>query len=739
MRILFMGTPDIAAESLAALLDAGHEVCGVFTRRDKPVGRKQILTAPPVKQLAVEHGLSVYQPRTLRDGSSDELIKELAPDIIVVVAYGCIIPPQLLHAAKYGCINLHVSLLPKYRGSAPIQWAVLNGDEGTGVTIMQLDEGLDTGDILMVEPVTIDPEETSGELFDRVSAVGAGTLVAALEKIEAGELTPRKQDNTAATMAPPLTKDMAQFDFTQDAAHIHNWVRGMNPWPVAWFAQDGKRIKVLESRLAENPQHTAPGTVLALKPLTIAAENGAVALLTVTPEGGKPMAGLGRGPPPESGGQPVTPRRLAVKALIHQEQAGYANLVLDAELKKCMPPLDSRDAAFAARIFYTTLERLPLLDYRINQFTKKPVAKLDAPVRAVLRAGLAQALYMNVPLPAAVNESVKLTRALGKSSAAGMVNAVLRRAAAADVSEADFADPLDRLSIYYCLSRPVAELFYAQFGAEAFPLAAAFYEKPKTTIRVNTLRTNDTDLTALLQQEGHTVTPGPWPGALVVEFAGSPAASAAFKKGLFHVQGLASQFAALCVDAQPGQQVLDLCAAPGGKSLTLAEAMQDKGQLVSGEFVPARVPLLQQAFDRCGITCAVAVENDATQHNSDWPTFDRVLCDVPCSGLGVIAKKPDIRYKDLDGIENLLAAQQKILQNGADSLAENGRLVYSTCTVNDKENQAQVEKFLSANPDFHVVLPKTAVPGADITPLGTLFLPHRTGTDGFFAAILERN
>ena len=305
------------------------------------------------------------------------------------------------------------------------------------------------------------------------------------------------------------------------------------------------------------------------------------------------------------------------------------------------------------------------------------------------------------------------------------------RAAAADVSEADFADPLDRLSIYYCLSRPVAELFYAQFGEEAFPLAAAFYEKPKTTIRVNTLRTNDTALTALLQQEGHTVTPGPWPGALVVEFAGSPAASAAFKKGLFHVQGLASQFAALCVDAQPGQQVLDLCAAPGGKSLTLAEAMQDKGQLVSGEFVPARVPLLQQAFDRCGITCAVAVENDATQHNSDWPTFDRVLCDVPCSGLGVIAKKPDIRYKDLDGIENLLAAQQKILQNGADSLAENGRLVYSTCTVNDKENQAQVEKFLSANPDFHVVLPKTALPGADITPLGTLFLPHRTGTDGF--------
>ena len=142
MRILFMGTPDIAAESLAALLGAGHEVCAVFTRRDKPVGRKQILTAPPVKQLAQQHDIPVYQPRTLRDGSSDALIQQLAPDIIVVVAYGCIIPPQLLHVAKYGCINLHVSLLPKYRGSAPIQWAVLNGDAETGVSIMQMDEGL---------------------------------------------------------------------------------------------------------------------------------------------------------------------------------------------------------------------------------------------------------------------------------------------------------------------------------------------------------------------------------------------------------------------------------------------------------------------------------------------------------------------------------------------------------------------------------------------------------------------
>ena len=291
MKIVFMGTPEFAVPSLEKLIECGYEIPMVVTQPDRRGNRGKV-TFSPVKECALQHGLPVAQPQQIRkDEEFMQELEALEPDFIVVAAFGQLLPERVLNAPKYDCINVHGSLLPKLRGAAPMQYSILQGDKTTGVTIMQLDEGLDTGDILMVEPVTIGPEETSGELFDRVSAVGAGTLVTALEKIEAGELTPRKQDNAAATMAPPLTKDMAQFDFTQDAAHIHNWVRGMNPWPVAWFAQDGKRIKVLESRLAENPQHAAPGTVLALKPLTIAAENGAVALLTVTPEGGKPMAG----------------------------------------------------------------------------------------------------------------------------------------------------------------------------------------------------------------------------------------------------------------------------------------------------------------------------------------------------------------------------------------------------------------------------------------------------------------
>ena len=436
----------------------------------------------------------------------------------------------------------------------------------------------------------------------------------------------------------------------------------------------------------------------------------------------------------------MTARYLAVKALVHQEQDGYANLVLDAELGRCDPQLPARDAAFAARIFYTVLERRNLLDWTLDHFLKKPVHKLDAPVRAILRAGLAQASYMQVPLPAAVNESVKLARAFGKTSAAGMVNAVLRRAAALHPGAADFPALDKRLQTLYSLSEPVAALLLEQYGDEAEAIAAAFYDPQPTWVRVNTLRTTDEDLAAALQSEGADVAPGPWPHCLRVGFRGSPAASQSFSKGWFHVQGLASQYAADCIQAAPGMWVLDLCAAPGGKSLTMAQAMGNKGELFSGEAVPSRLPLLQKAFDRCGVTCARVFAGDASVPDPALGegAFDRVLCDVPCSGLGVIGKKPDIRYKSLDGLDELCALQKKILQNGSKYLAQNGRLVYSTCTVNRAENEDVVRHFLRQNPEFSVLAPKSVPDGALAGEYGTLFLPNRTGTDGFFAAVLAR-
>ena len=211
---------------------------------------------------------------------------------IVVVAYGCILPKSVLEMPSYGCINLHVSLLPKYRGSAPVQWSVLNGDAETGVSIMQMDERSRIPVMCCTaKKIVIDPEETSGELFDRVTAVGAGALCETIPQIAAGTLTAVPQQHENATLAPMLNKEMAEFHLTDTAAHIHNWVRGMNPWPMAWFVTaGGKKVKVTECRVAAS-NGEAPGTVLSTKPLTVACADGAVQLLHVVPEGKKPMDG----------------------------------------------------------------------------------------------------------------------------------------------------------------------------------------------------------------------------------------------------------------------------------------------------------------------------------------------------------------------------------------------------------------------------------------------------------------
>ena len=284
-----MGTPDIAAAALDAILKAGHTVCGVYTRADKPVGRKQLLTPPPVKQTALAHGLPVFQPKTLRDGAAEE-IRALAPELIVVVAYGRILPPEVLAIPPRGCINLHVSLLPRYRGAAPVQWAVINGDKETGVSIMYLDEGLDTGDLLRVEPLEIGENETAGELFARITETGAKTLLAAMDEIAAGTARAVSQEHAKATSAPPLTKEMALFAFDQPARRLHNLIRGLNPWPAACFQYGGKKVKVLRT-LCDDAVQDVPGKILCTKPLKVACAQGALTLLEVVPEGSRRMDG----------------------------------------------------------------------------------------------------------------------------------------------------------------------------------------------------------------------------------------------------------------------------------------------------------------------------------------------------------------------------------------------------------------------------------------------------------------
>lgn len=251
MRILFMGTPDFAVPSLQALLDAGHEVCAVFTQPDKPKGRGHKLAPPPVKELAGKYGLPVYQPATLRDESVQQQIAGLSADLAVVVAYGKILPQAVLDMPRLGCINVHGSLLPKYRGAAPIQWAVLNGEKSTGVTTMFLGAGVDTGDMLLRRETPIGPEETAGELFDRLKDLGAELLAETLVQLEKGALAPVPQKDEEATLAPMLKKEMSVVDWTRPAGAVHDWIRGLNPWPCAAGVLEGRRLKLLRSRVVE--------------------------------------------------------------------------------------------------------------------------------------------------------------------------------------------------------------------------------------------------------------------------------------------------------------------------------------------------------------------------------------------------------------------------------------------------------------------------------------------------------
>lgn len=287
-----MGTPDFAVPCLKALLEAGHEIAGVFTQPDKPKNRGHQLTPPPVKVCAQEAGLAVFQPASLKNGEAEVLLRALSPELVIVVAYGKLLPKAILDIPKYGCINVHASLLPKYRGAGPIQWSVLNGEKETGVTTMYMAEGLDTGDMLLQVKTEIGADETADELHDRLSILGAQLLVETIYQLEEGKLVSVPQNDAEASHAPMLTKELCTVDFSKPAAEVHNQIRGLYSWPCAQTIFAGKRLKLCSSGLAEGTFSEAPGTIADVKQfLVVCGDKRAVILREVQPEGGKKMAG----------------------------------------------------------------------------------------------------------------------------------------------------------------------------------------------------------------------------------------------------------------------------------------------------------------------------------------------------------------------------------------------------------------------------------------------------------------
>ncbi|MBY5929491.1 MULTISPECIES: methionyl-tRNA formyltransferase [Halomonas] len=262
LRVIFAGTPDFAAESLSAVLDSHHQVIAVYTQPDRPAGRGRKLTPSPVKSLALSHDIPVYQPERLKDAEEQQALAALEADVMVVVAYGLILPLPVLEAPRLGCLNVHASLLPRWRGAAPIQRAIEAGDSESGVTIMQMDEGLDTGDMLMIRRTEISNTTTGGELHDRLASLGGKAIVDALDQLAAGELTPTPQPDSGVTYAAKLSKAEAELDFRQDAQTLAARVRAFNPWPVTWCALGDDRLRIHLADAVDSADAATPGTIV---------------------------------------------------------------------------------------------------------------------------------------------------------------------------------------------------------------------------------------------------------------------------------------------------------------------------------------------------------------------------------------------------------------------------------------------------------------------------------------------
>lgn len=291
MRVIFMGTPDFAVETLEEIIKAGHEVALVVSQPDKAVGRSKALKYTPVKACALAHELPVYQPEKIRNPECVEYLKTFEPEIIIVVAFGQIIPEAILNMPKYGCVNVHASLLPKYRGAAPIQWAVINGDCVTGVTTQRMDAGIDTGDVILKEEIIIHADETGGSLFDRLSVAGAGLCVKTIQAIETGTAVYTPQDASEATHTSKITKEMGSIDWTKSAKEIECLIRGLNPWPSAYTRLGDKTMKIWQAKVEAGAANAEPGCIVKVdkNQILVQTGEGLLSLLEIQLEGKKRM------------------------------------------------------------------------------------------------------------------------------------------------------------------------------------------------------------------------------------------------------------------------------------------------------------------------------------------------------------------------------------------------------------------------------------------------------------------
>ncbi len=418
-------------------------------------------------------------------------------------------------------------------------------------------------------------------------------------------------------------------------------------------------------------------------------------------------------------------RKVAVKALLDVNSSGaYSNITLNKVLKNT--DLNDVDKAFTTALFYGVLDRRITLDYVLSLFVSKSLNRISPYTLEILRTALYQIMYMErVPDSAAVNEAVKLVKASKERFNASFVNAVLRNALRTEITLPQ-GDSIKDLSIRYSCPEWIIESLFEDYGKEtACAVLEEFLNVPNVVIRVNTLRTTAEELSEKLANEGTVTAIAENGNALIVSGGMDVRKSECYKAGLFHIQDTASQRSIAVLDLKKGERVLDLCAAPGGKTFTMAQLMENKGEILAFDIYEKRVELIASGAERLGIKNITAAIGDATVYNAALGKFDAVLCDVPCSGLGVLRRKPEIKYKKADETELLLETQKKIMENAAEYTASGGRMLYSTCTLRKAENEDAVKAFLEKHPEFSLKYEHT-------------YYPHIDKTDGFYCALLEK-
>jgi len=423
----------------------------------------------------------------------------------------------------------------------------------------------------------------------------------------------------------------------------------------------------------------------------------------------------------------INARKVAVNSLIKVNREGaYSNITFDKELLSA--DLNNKDKALATTLFYGVLDRKITIDYIIKKHSKIPIKKISSLTLEAIRIGVYQLLFLEkIPESAAVNESVNIVKHSKESRNSGFVNAILRNVIRNPVKLPDGNSVYD-LSVRYSCPEWIIKSFIEDYGInDAVELLKSGLEAPPLTLRVNTLKISPDKLSELLQSEDIKTLHSETVNNTLITLGGMDIKNSnAYKNGFFHVQDYASQIAVSKLEAKPYERILDMCSAPGGKSFTLAQIMENKGEIIANDLYEKRVELIKKGANRLGIDIIKTTVSDATEFNQSLGKFDAVLCDVLCSGWGVLRRKPEIKYKQAEDFKELENTQQKLFNTAAKYLKKNGRLLYSTCTLRKNENERAVERFLKENSNFSLEYQHT-------------FMPHNDGTDGFFCALLVKN